>query len=100
MRKLAMATLAALTLSSPLSAAYDKPGMDEVRISYGDLNLSIPADVEKLEARIERKLREACKLDTVYTYGSARYDRACLAEGRAQAMAQVEAKQKRTLALN
>ena len=53
--------LAALTLSAFAPAAFaDKSGEVSLRISYGDLNMSSPANGAKLLTRIEKAARKVC----------------------------------------
>ena len=60
--------LAALALSALAPAAFaDKPEQVSFRISYGDLNMSSPANGAKLLTRIEKAARKVCTAATPHS---------------------------------
>ncbi len=63
-----------------------------LRVGYADVDLTSAEGRAALEARIDAKLRQACKLDGAarYTYGRTVVDQKCVAEARVAALAEVE----------
>lgn len=79
-----------------------------VRIAYGDVDVTSAEGRAALEARIDVKLRKACKVEsnTRYTFGRSTIDSQCVADARVAALAEVErvadatARSGRTVAAN
>lgn len=63
-----------------------------LRVGYADVDVTSAEGRAALEARIDAKLRQACKLDGAarYTYGRTVVDQKCVAEARVAALAEVE----------
>jgi len=63
-----------------------------LRVGYGDVDVTSAEGRAALEARIDAKLRQACKLEGAarYTYGRTVVDEKCVAEARVAARAEVE----------
>ena len=63
-----------------------------LRVAYGDVDVTSTEGRAALEARIDAKLRQACKLEGAgrYTYGRTLVDEKCVAEARVAARAEVE----------
>jgi len=85
---IALAIVAAPALAAPQAGEETV----SVRVAYGDVDVSTPEGRAALEARIDAKLRQACKLDatTRYTYGRKLVDEKCVADARTVALAEVE----------
>lgn len=80
--------LAALSLAPAPAAAAAAPQGQTVR--YDDLDLARPADVERLERRIDQAARSVCGYGVERTgLGEFARSRACFATTRAQARRQV-----------
>ncbi len=64
----------------------------DVRVSYADLDVTSDAGRATLEARLAAKLREACTIESPvrYVIGRTRRDERCIADGLANAKAEVE----------
>lgn len=79
--------LIALAAAAPLAAE-----TVTLRVAYGDVDVTSPAGRAALEARIDAKLRQACKVDGAsrYTYGRKAIDEKCVADARVAALAEVE----------
>lgn len=63
-----------------------------LRVAYGDVDVTSTEGRAALEARIDAKLRQACKLEGAarYTYGRTLVDEKCVADARVAARAEVE----------
>lgn len=63
-----------------------------LRVGYADVDVTSAEGRAALEARIDAKLRQACKLEGAarYTYGRTVVDQKCVAEARVAALAEVE----------
>ncbi|MDC8755526.1 UrcA family protein [Erythrobacter sp. sf7] len=63
-----------------------------LRVAYGDVDVTSEEGRAALEARIDAKLRQACKLEGAarYAYGRTVVDEKCVAEARTAALAEVE----------
>lgn len=85
---IALAAVAAPVLAAPQAGEQTV----SVRVAYGDVDVTTTEGRAALEARIDAKLREACKLDgtTRYTYGRTLVDEKCVADARVVALAEVE----------
>ena len=89
-------TLPLIALAAVAAPVLAAPRADEqtvsVRVAYGDVDLTSEAGRAALEARIDAKLRQACKIEGAsrYTYGRSLVDEKCVADGRTAALAEVE----------
>jgi len=85
---IALAAVAAPALAAP------QPGEETVtlRIAYDDVDVTSAEGRAVLEARIDAKLRHACRIQGAarYAYGRTIVDETCVAEGRSAALAEVE----------
>ncbi|MFN9633907.1 MAG: UrcA family protein, partial [Erythrobacteraceae bacterium] len=63
-----------------------------LRVAYGDVDVTSTEGRAALEARIDAKLREACKLEGAgrYTFGRTVIAEKCVADVRIAALAEVE----------
>lgn len=63
-----------------------------VRVAYGDVDVNSAEGRAALEARIDAKLRQACKRNGAgrYTYGRTLVDEKCVADARVAARAEIE----------
>lgn len=63
-----------------------------LRVAYGDVDVTSTEGRAALEARIDAKLRQACKREGAarYTYGRTLVDEKCVADARVAARAEVE----------
>jgi UrcA family protein len=84
-------------------AAVAQDAMPSVRIAYGDLNLSNPADVRRLDLRIDRAISTLCPDHR--SYGGLKAMRVCwkakreqIAAARAQALASASSRGEATVA--
>lgn len=80
-------------IAAPASAA---PQTDEqtvtVRIAYADIDITTAAGRATFEARVDAQLREACTVEknARYAMGRTVLDEKCMADARAEALAEVE----------
>ena len=83
---IALAALAAPALAAPADETVT------LRVAYHDVDVTSAEGRAALEARIDAKLRQACKLEGAarYTYGRKPVDEKCVAEARVAALAEVE----------
>ncbi|MCL9982347.1 MAG: UrcA family protein [Erythrobacter sp.] len=79
--------LIALAAAAPLAAE-----TVTLRVAYGDVDVTTAEGRAAIEARIDAKLRQACKLDGTarYTFGRTVVDEKCVADARVAALAEVE----------
>jgi len=79
--------LIALAAAAPLAAE-----TVTLRVAYGDVDVTSNEGRAALEARIDAKLRKACKLEGAgrYTFGRTVIDEKCVADVRIAALAEVE----------
>ena len=79
--------LIALAAAAPLAAE-----TVTLRVAYGDVDVTSAEGRAAIEARIDAKLRQACKLDGTarYTFGRTVVDEKCVADARIAALAEVE----------
>lgn len=79
--------LIALAAAAPLAAE-----TVTLRVAYGDVDVTSAEGRAAIEARIDAKLRQACKLDGTarYTFGRTMVDEKCVADARVAALAEVE----------
>jgi UrcA family protein len=79
--------LIALAAAAPLAAE-----TVTLRVAYGDVDVTSAEGRAAIEARIDAKLRQACKLDGTarYTFGRTVVDEKCVADARVAALAEVE----------
>lgn len=63
-----------------------------VRVGYGDVDVTTPEGRAALEARIEARLKKACKLEAAsrYTHTRSAVDSKCVADARVAARAEIE----------
>lgn len=63
-----------------------------VKVGYGDIDVTTEEGRAVLEARIDAKLRQACKREgaELYTYGRNLVDEKCVADARTAVRAEVE----------
>lgn len=96
MRKPTFAVFAALAaiLATPATAEVVS---FQVKIPYGDLNLTEKADVAQLRARIRTAVREACT--NTDTTSDANVDQACLVRTMQAANAKLEQRRSHQLAM-
>lgn len=89
--RFALPLIAIASLAAPALAAAPQETVS-VRVAYDDLDVTSAEGRAALEARIDAKLRQACKLERAarYTYGRAPLDETCFAQARTAALAQVE----------
>lgn len=77
-----------------LAVAAPQAGEETVtlRVAYGDVDVTSTEGRAIVEARIDAKLRQACKRDGAarYTFGRSTLDEKCVAEARTAALAEVE----------
>lgn len=77
-------------------AALATPALAEdvvtVRVGYGDVDVTTPEGRAALEARIEARLKKACKLEAAsrYTHTRSAVDSKCVADARVAARAEIE----------
>lgn len=85
-------TLPLIALAALATPALAVEETVDLRVSYADLDVTTDAGRAALEDRVAAKLRKACSVDaaTRYTYGRARSDKQCLADGMASAKVEVE----------
>lgn len=85
---LALAALAAPAVAAPQAGEQTVT----LRVAYGDVDVTTPEGRAALEARIDAKLRQVCKVEGVarYAYGRRILDEKCVAEARTAALAEVE----------
>lgn len=105
-------TLPLIALAAVAAPVLAAPQADEqtvtLRVAYGDVDVTTTEGRAALEARINAKLRQACRIEGVarYAYGRTLVDEKCVAEGRTAALAAVErvaaaeARSGRTVAAN
>ena len=81
--------IALAALAAPAVAADETV---EVRIAYGDVDVTTAEGRAAIEARIAAKLRKACAIPAAsrYTYGRPALDSQCVADARNAAIAEVE----------
>jgi UrcA family protein len=79
--------LIALAAAAPLAAE-----TITLRVGYGDVDVTSTEGRAAIEARIDAKLRQACKLEGAgrYTFGRSVIDEKCVADARVAALAEVE----------
>jgi UrcA family protein len=79
--------LIALAAAAPLAAE-----TVTLRVAYGDVDVTSAEGRAAIEARIDAKLRQACKLEGAgrYTFGRTVVDEKCVADARVAALAEVE----------
>lgn len=79
--------LIALAAAAPLAAE-----TVTLRVAYGDVDVTSAEGRAAIEARIDAKLRQACKLEGAgrYTFGRTVIDEKCVADARVAALAEVE----------
>lgn len=79
--------LIALAAAAPLAAE-----TVTLRVAYGDVDVTSAEGRAAIEARIDAKLRQACKLEGTarYTFGRTVVDEKCVADARVAALAEVE----------
>jgi UrcA family protein len=79
--------LIALAAAAPLAAE-----TITLRVGYGDVDVTSTEGRAAIEARIDAKLRQACKLEGAgrYTFGRTLVDEKCVADARVAALAEVE----------
>jgi UrcA family protein len=87
---LPLIALAAPTLA--VAAPQTGEGTITLRVAYGDVDVTSTEGRAVVEARIDAKLRQACKREDAarYTYGRTMVDEKCVAEARTAALAEVE----------
>ncbi len=87
-------TLPLIALALVAAPAFAAPAEQTVavRVAYGDVDVTSAEGRAVLEARIEAKLRQACKLEGAgrYTYGRKLVDQQCVADARIAAMTEIE----------
>jgi UrcA family protein len=78
-----------IALATPALAAAETVTL---RVAYGDVDVTSAEGRAVIEARIDAKLRQACKLEGAgrYTFGRTMVDEKCVAEARVAALAEVE----------
>ena len=84
-----------IALAAPaLAIAAPQAGEQTVtfRVAYGDVDVTSAEGRAAVEARIDAKLRQACKVETAsrYAYGRTVIDEKCVADARIAALAEVE----------
>jgi len=62
----------------------------DVRINIAGVDASSVEGRAEIEARIDAELRKACTVESAYSYRKSIVDQSCVAEARAQALAEVE----------
>ena len=79
--------LIALAAAAPLAAE-----TVTLRVAYGDVDVTSAEGRAAIEARVDAKLRQACKLEGTarYTFGRTVVDEKCVADARVAALAEVE----------
>lgn len=79
--------LIALAAAAPLAAE-----TVTLRVAYGDVDVTSAEGRAVIEARIDAKLRQACRLEGAgrYTFGRTVIDEKCVADARVAALAEVE----------
>lgn len=83
---IALATVAAPALAAPADETVT------LRVAYRDVDLASAEGRAALEARIDAKLRQACRIEgwVRYTGGRPSVDEKCVTEARGAALAEVE----------
>lgn len=85
---IALAAVAAPVLAAPQAGEQTVT----LRVAYGDVDVTTAEGRAALEARIDARLRRACKIEGAsrYTYGRSLVDEKCVTEARTAAFAEVE----------
>lgn len=85
-------TLPLIALAALATPALASEETVDVRVSYGDLDLTTDAGRIALEDRVAAHLRKACTIDAAsrYTFGRPRKDAQCYADSMASAKVEVE----------
>lgn len=85
-------TLPLIALAALATPALAVEETVDLRVSYADLDLTTDAGRDALEDRVAAQLRKACTISGAsrYTFGRARKDGQCYAEGMASAKVEVE----------
>jgi UrcA family protein len=85
-------TLPLIALAALAAPAVSANETVEVRIAYGDVDVTTPEGRAAIEARIAAKARKACAVPAAsrYTYGRPALDSQCIADARNAALAEVE----------
>ncbi|MEL7188456.1 MAG: UrcA family protein [Pseudomonadota bacterium] len=85
--RLTLPLIALAALAAPV-AANDTVVVEEVRVSFADVDITSAAGRAELEERLEAKLRKACTIDSNSRYGYGRkiVDQKCFSDARADAM--------------
>ena len=83
---IALAAVAAPAVAAPAEETVT------LRVAYGDVDVTSAEGRAVVAARIDAKLRQACKLEGAarYTFGRSMVDEKCVAEARTAALAEVE----------
>ena len=81
--------VALAAIATPVAAASAQDVVD-VRISIAGVDANSTEGRAEIEARIEAELRKACTVETAYSYRKSVVDQTCVADARAQALAQVD----------
>lgn len=83
-----------IALAAVAAPAFAAPADKTVtlRVAYHDVDVTSAEGRAALEARINAKLRQACKVEGAarYTYGRTVIDEQCVADARTAALAEVE----------
>lgn len=103
MNKLFAISIASLALAAP-TAAFAEAGeigqAVEIRINVSDLDLSDPAHYDVMKQRVKKTVRAACVREPATRFQPKSTDWTCVRTATAAALAQVETKKARQLALN